>query len=108
MTERLSRAAFTQDLLRLLPTEREEASTSAFLSTQVGLRLLRSCAVGTKILSMRQDLLRSLPLPEMTTAERELIDARILAAAGASESAARAEDEAVRIIEEEVLPQWLA
>lgn len=108
VTDRLQRAAFTQDLLRIQPIEGLSSAVFAFLSTHVGFRLLRSCAVGTKILSLRPDLLRALPLPELSRAQATRISKCVDDASEAREAADRAEAEAVRIIEEEVLPQWLA
>ncbi|MFO0805499.1 MAG: hypothetical protein U0791_20535 [Gemmataceae bacterium] len=60
---RLSRAGFTQDLLRVIPRVGMSALAYTFLSSQVGFRLLRSTGVGTKLLMMRTDLL-SVPATE--------------------------------------------
>ncbi len=105
---RFSRIAFTQDLLRVLPRKRHRYVAYAFLTTLVGLRLLRSTAVGTKILSMRLDLLRQLPYPDLQSAERESVERHVVASVQARESADRAEAEAVRVVDEEVFPSWLA
>ncbi len=104
----LREAAFTQDLLRIQPQAGHVASLYAYLSTSVGRNLLRACAVGTKILSMRPDLLRSLPVPELAVPLRECVERKVADAIAARERAERSEDEAIRIIEEEVLPKWLA
>lgn len=105
---RFARTAFTQDLLRVLPQKRHRHVTYAFLTTFVGLRLLRSTAVGTKILSMRPDLLRQLPYPDLQPAERERVERHVVASVQARESADQAEADAFRVVEEEVLPAWLA
>jgi hypothetical protein len=108
VTERLSRSAFTQDLLRLQPVEGAGPLVFAFLSTTVGFRLLRSCAVGTKILSLRPDLLRALPLPEVSAPDAKRVREAVEESCEAREEAERCEVEAVRIVEQEVLPKWLA
>ena len=97
----------TQDLLRLLfvPTERSVAYV--FLSTLVGQRLLKSTAVGTSIPSMRLDLLKALPYPNVPASVRAEISQHLAAAEAARLDAGEAEVKAVRIIEEEVLPAWL-
>jgi hypothetical protein len=57
---------------------------------------------------MREDMLRDLPVPELSSGmEREVSEA-VADAYRARDLAERAEAEAIRIIEEEVLPQWLA
>lgn len=108
VTPSLARNALTEDLLRIRPKKAHEAVTYTFFSTLVGLRLLRSTAVGTKILNLRTDLLRRLPLPELNEAAQRDVRARINDAVIALEHAATAEAEAIRVVEEEVLPQWLA
>jgi hypothetical protein len=100
--------AFTQDLLRVLPRVEHVAAIYAFLTTLVGMRLLRSTAVGTKILSMRLDLLRALPIPDLPPKQRTGVDHHIREALVARTAADTAESEAIRIIEEEVMPAWLA
>jgi len=108
VTSRLSKSAFTQDLLRIQPGARWSGLVFAFLSSLVGFRVLRSCAVGTKILSMRPDLLRALPLPEVSNSHASIIDCAIAEAEEARELSERTEAEAVRIVEKDILPQWLA
>jgi len=105
---RFTRSAFTQDLLRVLPKESHRLVAYAFLTTLVGLRLLRSTAVGTKILSMRLDLLRRLPYPDLAPSEKERVKRHVVASVQAREFADQAEVDAFRIVEEEVLPAWLA
>jgi hypothetical protein len=105
---RYARAAFTQDLLRVVPKDGRANSLYAYLTTMVGFRLLRSTAVGTKILSMREDMLRALPVPDWPTDVEERVNRLIASAFHARDEAERAESEAIRIIEQEVLPQWLA
>ncbi|MGK4008383.1 hypothetical protein WMF31_37575 [Sorangium sp. So ce1036] len=97
----------SQHLLRIFPRREHAALAFAFLSSIVGFRLLRSTAVGTKILSLRPDLLRALPFPDVTTKLTASLENSVKAALEARASAASAEREAVRVIEEEVLPAWL-
>lgn len=105
---RYSRAAFTQDLLRVVPKDGRANSLYAYLTTMVGFRLLRSTAVGTKILSMREDMLRALPVPDWPGDVEARVAGLIASAFQARDEAEIAETEAIRIIEQEVLPQWLA
>jgi hypothetical protein len=105
---RYARAAFTQDLLRVVPKPANAHALYAYLTTSVGFRLLRTTAVGTKILSMREDMLRALPVPEWPGNLEAEVAGIVRSAFEARDSAERAEAEAIRIIEEEVLPQWLA
>jgi hypothetical protein len=98
----------TQDLLRLLFLPSERAAAFAFLSTLVGQRLLKSTAVGTSIPSMRLDLLEELPYPELSTKQRAAVAEQLGAAEHARINAGAAESEALRIVEQEVLPPWLA
>jgi hypothetical protein len=105
---RFARTAFTQDLLRVLPEADHRSVVYAFLTTHVGMRLLRSTAVGTKILSMRLDLLRRLPYPQLDPLEKRRVEDHIAASVQARDSADQAESEAIRIVEQEVLPSWLA
>jgi len=108
VTPGLSRYALTQDLLRIAPERDSVAVVHLFLSTLLGRRLIRSCAVGTKILQLRLDLLRELPIPELGATETKQVRSLHVQAVAAFDRASEAEDSAVRIIEEEVLPQWLA
>lgn len=107
VTRGLSRYAITQDLLRVVPRAGESGRVYAFLSTTVGRRLLRSCAVGTKIMQLRIDLIRELPLPDLDPIRGGSLDAAHARSAAAYDAAIEAETEAIRIIEEEVLPAWL-
>lgn len=79
---------------------------SALLSTSPGLSLLRSTAYGTSIPGMRVDLLELLPVPD--EALLRAATRHVEAATEARRSAAAAEREAVRLVEEEVLAPWLA
>jgi hypothetical protein len=103
----LARIAYTQHLPRVQPKPEYSAQAYGFLSSLVGFRLLRSTAVGTKLLSMRPDLLRDLPFPDCDPATTRKIAQHLDAAMSAREEADRAEHQAVRILEEEVLPAWL-
>lgn len=105
---RFARMAYTQHLLRIVPTPEMVSTLFAFLSTLVGMRLLRSTAVGTKLLSMREDLLREIPIPDLAQRERDLVEVHIGGAFAARMEADDAEQRAIRIVEDEVLQAWLA
>ncbi|MBY0276576.1 hypothetical protein K2Z84_14635 [Candidatus Binatia bacterium] len=108
LTPGLSVYALTQDLLRVVPRAGFTALVHLFLSTRVGLRLVRSAAVGTKILQLRLDLMRELPIPELSDGVAQKVGQHHEAAVEAFDRASVCEAAAVRVIEEEVLPQWLA
>jgi len=101
------RSGVTQDILRILPRDGYRELAYAFLSTTVGQWLLKSTAVGTSIPSMRMDLLNQLPFPDPSTIPHNVIRLHVLQAEAARIEADEAEAEAIRIIEQEVLPQWL-
>jgi len=69
--------------------------------------LLRSTAVGTSIPRMHPVLLQELPIPEFGSEAMVEITKHVKLAADARRGANAAESEAVRLIEEEVLPEWL-
>jgi hypothetical protein len=56
---------------------------------------------------MRTDLVADLPFPELAKAETNAIESHVKQAAYTRDQAAAAEDEAARIIEQEVIPAWL-
>jgi hypothetical protein len=98
----------TQDILRLLPRTEHRAGMFTFLSTAVGQALFKSTAVGTSIPSVRLDLLLKLPYPDLCVDDRERVGDLLAKAERARIAAADAELEAIRIVQEEVLPAWLA
>ncbi|MGL3104619.1 restriction endonuclease subunit S [Bradyrhizobium sp. BR 1432] len=102
------RSGITQDILRVLAQDCYRELAYAFLSTTVGQWLLKSTAVGTSIPSMRLDLLERLPFPDPSLVTLDKIRQHVLKAEEARIAADEAEAAAIRIIEEEVLPQWLA
>lgn len=102
-----SRRAITQDVLRMLPVDGWRAILYAFLSTRLGLHLLRGTAIGTSIPSMRLDLVARIPAPELDSSRMSTINRHVGAAINARQAADAAEAEAIRIVEEEVLPVWL-
>jgi type I restriction enzyme S subunit len=104
----LRRLTFTGDMLRIEVNSASSNFLYAFLSTHVGVQLVRTSAVGTKILQIREDLLKALPIPNVTTKKLLTINRLLDEANGARALAADSEVEAIRIIEQEVLPQWLA
>jgi hypothetical protein len=106
--ETWSKVALTQHILRIEPDSDVAFLAYTYFSTIVGFRFMRSCAVGTKFLGLRPSLIRALPFPEVDEKTKTLIDSHVEAAINARVTAANAEKEAIRIIEDEVLPQWLA
>jgi hypothetical protein len=104
----LRHSGLTEDLLRVVLRPEWVGMAYAFLSTLVGLRLTRSAAVGTKILNLRLDLLRELPFPDLLPERVDGLEKHVASAMAAREEAEAAEAEAIRIVEEEVLPAWLA
>jgi hypothetical protein len=108
VSEGLRRYAITEHMLRIQPRLEHVALSYAFLSTLVGRRLLRSTAVGTKILSMRPDLLRALPFPDVDATTSAQVAAHLQEAMRARDAAERAEAEAIRLVETEVIPAWLS
>lgn len=100
--------AISEHLLRIRPSPQYSSLAFAFLSSRLGFRLLRTAAVGTKILSLRPDLLRELPFPDVDAPLLTRINHEVSAALASRDAADAAESEAIRIIEEEVLPAWLA
>ena len=102
------RSGVTQDILRLLVRDGYLEITYAFLSTAVGQWLLKSTAIGTSIPLMRGDLLERLPFPDPGVVPIADIRRHVLNAEAARLEASDTEAEAIRIIEQEVLPQWLA
>jgi hypothetical protein len=102
------RCAITQHILRLLPAPGLREFLYTILSTSVGQAMLRSTAYGTSIPSMRIDLVLKLPLPVPSDAELKATQVIVAAAESARIQADEAESEAIRIVEQEVLPQWLA
>ena len=108
VTANIAGAAVTEHAVRITFLDDYRKLAFAFLSTDIGLRLLRSTAFGTSIPKLSTSLARNLPFPEVTDEVKSSVDTCVIAAMEASVTAANAEKEAVRIIEEEVLPQWLA
>ncbi len=101
-------SAITEHIMRLNARPGMGEALGAFLSTRTGLALVRSSAVGTSIPKARIDLLLNLPAPppdcEAASTARRLMRRSI----SRRLESINAEAEAFRIIEQEVLPQWLA
>jgi hypothetical protein len=108
VTSDIAGKAITEHLLRIQPSSEHQAKVYAFLSTLVGLRLLRSAAVGTKLLGLRPDILRRLPVPELSAGQERIVAESVREAMAARNCAAVAEADAARVVENEVLAQWLA
>jgi hypothetical protein len=99
---------FTEDMLRLTLGSGYSNVIYAFLSSHLGVQLIRTAGVGTKILKLRADLMRSLPVPSISGKQEADVN-RLMEAANAERAEAdAAESSAIGIIEKEVLPQWLA
>jgi hypothetical protein len=101
-------AAITEHIFRIYTLPQYALQLYAFFSTVVGLRLLRTVAVGNTIPVMRVDLLEDLPVPMLDSTTAKAVDTHMRQALAAKVNASNAEKEAIRIIEDEVLPQWLA
>lgn len=100
-------AAISGDVLRLVPRGGLGAALYGFLTTNTGRRLLQSTAYGTSIPAMREDLLLDLPVPPPDAPWVTEVNMLVEGLTISRNQAAAAESEAIRIIEEEVLPQWL-
>lgn len=98
----------TEDILRVVPRAGYEELVFAFLSTSVGRSLLLSSAFGTSIPGMRLDLVRDIPFPSLSSDALKKVVAHVRASSFARQAATTAESEAIRIMEEEVLPAWLS
>ncbi len=98
-------AIVTEDITRLRPKASLESGLYAFLSTPLGLALLRSTAYGTSIPGMRVDLLEGLPIPDESVMSKAAHHTE--RATEARLQATMDEGAALRIVEEEVLPEWL-
>jgi len=57
---------------------------------------------------MHTGLLRELPVPELGSDALKKVKHHVAQAVAGRVAATRAENEAIRIVEEEVLPEWLA
>jgi len=109
VTSDVAAAAVSEHLLRIQPgTDENSAVLYAYLSTKVGRRLLRTAGVGTKLLSLRPDLVRSLPMPDLDKPRRKKILNHLIAACAARTGAVESEARAFELIETSVLPTWLA
>ena len=100
--------AITEHIMRLNPLDGLGESLAAFLSTDIGLALARSTAVGTSVPKARIDLLMNLPAPPIGSAAAARASLAMKRSIGRRLAAIEAETMAIRIIDEEVLPQWLA
>lgn len=107
VTEGGAHSAWTEHLLRIVPKPGAEPPLFAYLTTMLGFRLLRSTAVGTKLLSMRPDLVLDLPVPTLQEKDNRRVAQLVTSSLRARAQADVAEAEAIRLVEEEVLPQWL-
>jgi len=100
--------AVSEAVFRILPGEESYEYLYAFLSTKLGAALIRSAAVGTSVPKINPDLLSRIPIPDVDGEVRSTIRSGIQAALAARKQADECESEAIRVIEEEVLPEWLA
>jgi hypothetical protein len=102
-----SSGAITQHILRIFPREGESEALYAFLSTRLGLLLARSAAVGTSIPTMHIGILKEVPVPTLDSKISAIVRQHLATAVSSRARANAAESDAVRIVEEEVLPEWL-
>lgn len=100
--------AITEHIHRVLPKSGQSEALFAYLSTKLGLAFIRSCAVGTSVPKIHIGLLEELPVPDLNDDALSQVGYYVAKAAEARVNATEAETEAIRIIEEEVLPEWLA
>jgi hypothetical protein len=100
--------ACTELLLRLQAIEGLSEALYAYLTTPVGFRLLRSTIFGTKLAYLHPDLVRGLPFPALSTDQLREVKMHVQAAFAAKDKGLEAERAAVRMVETEVLPAWLA
>jgi hypothetical protein len=104
-----SEDAITGHIMRLMIAKPSDAEwLFAFLSTKLGMALLRTTAIGTSVPTMHVGLLGRLPVPELAVDEMAEVKTHVTNAVIARNAATAAETEAIRIIEEDVLPEWLA
>lgn len=99
-------SAITGHIMRVLPKARLGHSLFAFLSTRLGLRLLRSTAIGSSVPTMHVGLLENLPVPELDLSEAALVERHLVAAIKARITATAAESEAIELVNSEV-QEWL-
>jgi hypothetical protein len=104
----LDRYAVSEDILRIVPRAPDAAMAFAFLSTGLGLRLLRATAYGTSIPKMRADLLENLPFPEADSTTFDQVNYLTEELMRARREAREAEAESITIVEKEVIPAWLS
>jgi hypothetical protein len=102
------RCGVTDHILRVITKAGFRELAFGFLATSVGQWLLRSTATGTSVPSIRIDLLRGLPFPDLSSVPLEEIRLHVASAEAARIEADVAEAKALSIIETEVLPPWLA
>ncbi len=101
-------AAITEHIMRLNPARGCGDALAAWLSTDVGQALTRSTATGTSVPKARVDLLLDLPAPEPSSRIVGQAAAAMRRSVAHRVAANEAEAEAIRLVEEEVLPRWLA
>lgn len=93
--------AFSQDFVRVVSGQPDisGAYLFAFLRSEVALRLLRSMSVGGKQQEYHTTLLREMPVPECTPADRERITETVRQAYRWRDEAAEMEDQAQELLE---------
>jgi len=93
--------AFSQDFVRVLSGQPDMpgAYLFAFLRSEVAFRLLRSMSVGGKQQEYHTQLLRQMPVPECTPADRERIAETVRAAYRARDEADELEDQAQELLD---------
>lgn len=104
----LEGTAVTEHAVRAMPKKSSGELAYAVMSTPVGRALLRSTAFGTSIPKLNTELAMRLPFPDLPGEPRGRVTTHVRTAMTARAAATAAEREAIRIVEEEVLPAWLA
>jgi hypothetical protein len=96
--------AYSQDFVRVLSGQEDLAGAFlyAFLRSESAFRVLRSMSVGGKQQEFHPVLLRRLPVPECTSADRHRIAETVRSAFRDRDEADRKEDQAMALLDEAV------
>ena len=100
--------AISEHILRVIPKAGYLGVAYAFLSSEVGHRLLQGTAVGTSIPKMRLDLVSHLPYPDLPSSVRTAIEGLIRQSAVLRCEADFEERAAANLVDSEVIEPWLS
>lgn len=104
----LTNTVLSEHIMQVQCDERDADWLFSFITTHVGQSLIRTTAVGTSIPTIREDLLLDLPLPDLDRTDINTVSGHIDVALRARAESEESEAKAIRIIEDEVIPRWLA